>query len=71
MKTQNKLASAVADDNEEGVDSLVCVTKWGNKENRRTDNEIKNYWRTQAQKQTKQLKIDANNTLFRDVVRCY
>ncbi|THU45944.1 hypothetical protein C4D60_Mb02t23300 [Musa balbisiana] len=37
----------------------------------RTDNEIKNYWRTRVQKQARQLKIDANSTTFRDAVRCY
>ncbi|RZS28609.1 hypothetical protein BHM03_00062235 [Ensete ventricosum] len=37
----------------------------------RTDNEIKNYWRTQVQKQARQLKIAADSTVFRDAVRCY
>lgn len=37
----------------------------------RTDNEIKNYWRTRVQKQARQLKVDANSSLFRDAVRCY
>lgn len=35
----------------------------------RTDNEIKNYWRTRVQKHAKQLKIDANSTLFQDAIR--
>lgn len=36
----------------------------------RTDNEIKNYWRTRVQKQARQLKIDVNSTRFRDTIRC-
>ncbi|KAG0479739.1 hypothetical protein HPP92_010597 [Vanilla planifolia] len=35
----------------------------------RTDNEIKNYWRTRVQKQAKQLKCDVNSKKFRDAVR--
>lgn len=37
----------------------------------RTDNEIKNYWRTRVQKQAKQLNIDVNSAIFRDVVRYF
>jgi myb proto-oncogene protein len=37
----------------------------------RTDNEIKNYWRTRVQKQARQLRVDANSSVFRDAVRCY
>ncbi|RRT73394.1 hypothetical protein BHE74_00032138 [Ensete ventricosum] len=37
----------------------------------RTDNEIKYYWRTPVQKQARQLKIDANRTMFRDAIGCY
>ncbi|WOL01167.1 Myb-related protein 305-like [Canna indica] len=37
----------------------------------RTDNEIKNYWRTRVQKKARQLNADANSALFRDAVRCY
>ncbi|KAJ6686745.1 MYB TRANSCRIPTION FACTOR-RELATED-RELATED [Salix purpurea] len=36
----------------------------------RTDNEIKNYWRTRVQKQAKQLKCDVNSKQFRDTMRC-
>uniref|UniRef100_A0A6N2N1R2 Uncharacterized protein n=1 Tax=Salix viminalis TaxID=40686 RepID=A0A6N2N1R2_SALVM len=35
----------------------------------RTDNEIKNYWRTRVQKQAKQLKCDVNSEQFRDTMR--
>ncbi|XP_044505650.1 transcription factor JAMYB-like [Mangifera indica] len=34
----------------------------------RTDNEIKNYWRTRVQKQAKQLKCDVNSKQFRDAM---
>ncbi|XP_050238635.1 transcription factor MYB62-like [Mercurialis annua] len=37
----------------------------------RTDNEIKNYWRTRVQKQAKHLKIDANSTAFQEIVRSF
>ncbi|OAY80391.1 Transcription factor MYB108 [Ananas comosus] len=57
---------------------LELHSKWGNRWSRiaqhlpgRTDNEIKNYWRTRVQKQARQLKIDANSTMFRDALRCY
>lgn len=35
----------------------------------RTDNEIKNYWRTRVQKQARQLKYDVNSKEFRDTMR--
>lgn len=35
----------------------------------RTDNEIKNYWRTRVQKQARQLNIDSNSHKFLEVVR--
>lgn len=35
----------------------------------RTDNEIKNYWRTRVQKQAKQLKCDVNSKQFKDAMR--
>ncbi|GJN31295.1 hypothetical protein PR202_gb19677 [Eleusine coracana subsp. coracana] len=35
----------------------------------RTDNEIKNYWRTRVQKHAKQLKCDVNSQQFKDVMR--
>ncbi|RRT82235.1 hypothetical protein B296_00014811 [Ensete ventricosum] len=35
----------------------------------RTDNEIKNYWRTRVQKQAKQLRCDVNSKQFRDILR--
>ncbi|CAL0325441.1 unnamed protein product [Lupinus luteus] len=34
----------------------------------RTDNEIKNYWRTRVQKHAKQLKCDVNSKKFKDTV---
>ncbi|KAL5705762.1 Transcription factor myb62 [Ranunculus cassubicifolius] len=37
----------------------------------RTDNEIKNYWRTRVQKHARQLKIDSNSAAFRDVIQCF
>ncbi|KAI7990183.1 Transcription factor MYB78 [Camellia lanceoleosa] len=36
---------------------------------RRTDNEIKNYWRTRIQKQAKQLNCDVNSNEFRGTIR--
>ncbi|KAF3663868.1 MYB-like transcription factor EOBI [Capsicum chacoense] len=35
----------------------------------RTDNEIKNYWRTRVQKQARNLKIDANSAAFQEMIR--
>ncbi|KAK7278151.1 hypothetical protein RJT34_23176 [Clitoria ternatea] len=35
----------------------------------RTDNEIKNYWRTRVIKQARQLKCDVNSKQFRDALR--
>lgn len=35
----------------------------------RTDNEIKNYWRTRVIKQAKQLKCEVNSKQFRDALR--
>ncbi|KAL6538992.1 hypothetical protein OROMI_025318 [Orobanche minor] len=37
----------------------------------RTDNEIKNYWRTRVQKQARQLKIDSNSNKFLEAIRMY
>ncbi|XP_016433925.1 transcription factor MYB62 [Nicotiana tabacum] len=36
----------------------------------RTDNEIKNYWRTRVQKQARHLKIDSNSAAFQHMIRC-
>ncbi|RWR93867.1 myb-related protein 305-like protein isoform X1 [Cinnamomum micranthum f. kanehirae] len=62
---------------EEQLLILELHSKWGNRWSRiaqhlpgRTDNEIKNYWRTRVQKQARQLKIDVNSTRFRDTIRC-
>ncbi|XP_049367265.1 transcription factor MYB62-like [Solanum verrucosum] len=35
----------------------------------RTDNEIKNYWRTRVQKQARNLKIDSNSAAFQEMIR--
>ncbi|KAJ4827213.1 hypothetical protein Tsubulata_040201 [Turnera subulata] len=55
---------------------LDLHSKWGNRWSKiaqhlpgRTDNEIKNYWRTRVQKQARHLKIDANSTKFQDMIR--
>ncbi|KAG6480994.1 transcription factor MYB2-like [Zingiber officinale] len=63
---------------EEQLLILELHSKWGNRWSRiaqylpgRTDNEIKNYWRTRVQKQARQLRVDANSSVFRDAVRCY
>lgn len=37
----------------------------------RTDNEIKNYWRTRVQKQARQLNIDSSSQKFLEVVRSF
>ncbi|CDY58600.1 BnaA07g36950D [Brassica napus] len=37
----------------------------------RTDNEIKNYWRTRVQKQARQLNIDSSSHQFLEVVRSF
>ncbi|CAN6336216.1 unnamed protein product [Urochloa humidicola] len=55
---------------------LELHSRWGNRWSKiaqhlpgRTDNEIKNYWRTRVQKHAKQLRCDINSRHFRDVVR--
>lgn len=55
---------------------LELHSKWGNRWSKiaqhlpgRTDNEIKNYWRTRVQKQARHLKIDANSREFQELVR--
>ncbi|KAK4751091.1 hypothetical protein SAY87_004573 [Trapa incisa] len=55
---------------------LELHSRWGNRWSKiaqylpgRTDNEIKNYWRTRVQKQAKQMKCDVNSKQFRDAMR--
>ncbi|KAG9136894.1 hypothetical protein Leryth_020621, partial [Lithospermum erythrorhizon] len=57
---------------------LELHSKWGNRWSKiaqhlpgRTDNEIKNYWRTRVQKQARQLKVDANSNTFLETLKCY
>ncbi|KMZ75658.1 hypothetical protein ZOSMA_111G00090 [Zostera marina] len=63
---------------EEQMLIIELHSKWGNRWSKiaqylpgRTDNEIKNYWRTKVKKHARQLKIDVNSTLFRDTIRCF
>ncbi|XP_054803777.1 transcription factor MYB78-like [Prosopis cineraria] len=55
---------------------LDLHSRWGNRWSKiaqelpgRTDNEIKNYWRTRVVKQAKQMKCDVNSKQFRDALR--
>ncbi|ESW32375.1 hypothetical protein PHAVU_002G317000 [Phaseolus vulgaris] len=55
---------------------LELHSKWGNRWSKiaqhlpgRTDNEIKNYWRTRIQKQARHLKIDTDSREFQELVR--
>ncbi|KAJ1425627.1 SANT/Myb domain [Sesbania bispinosa] len=61
---------------EEQILILELHSRWGNRWSKiaqhlpgRTDNEIKNYWRTRVIKQAKQLKCDVNSKQFRDALR--
>ncbi|CAL5372041.1 unnamed protein product [Camellia sinensis] len=63
---------------EEQLLILELHSKWGNRWSKiaqhlpgRTDNEIKNYWRTRVQKQARHLKIDPNSAAFQEVIRCF
>ncbi|XP_074592754.1 transcription factor JAMYB-like [Curcuma longa] len=61
---------------EEQLLILELHSRWGNRWSKiaqylpgRTDNEIKNYWRTRVQKHAKQLKCDVNSQQFKDIMR--
>ncbi|KAK4273305.1 hypothetical protein QN277_021732 [Acacia crassicarpa] len=61
---------------QEQIVILDLHSRWGNRWSKiaqhlpgRTDNEIKNYWRTRVMKQAKQLKCDVNSKQFRDTMR--
>ncbi|XP_078443971.1 transcription factor MYB2-like [Wolffia australiana] len=61
---------------EEQLIILELHSRWGNRWSKiaqhlpgRTDNEIKNYWRTRVQKHAKQLKCDVNSKQFKDAMR--
>ncbi|XP_052176169.1 MYB-like transcription factor EOBI [Diospyros lotus] len=63
---------------EEQLLILQLQSKWGNRWSKiaqhlpgRTDNEIKNYWRTRVQRQARHLKIDSNSKAFQQIVRCF
>ncbi|CAA3019479.1 transcription factor MYB62-like [Olea europaea var. sylvestris] len=55
---------------------LELHCQWGNRWSKiaqhlpgRTDNEIKNYWRTRVQKQARQLTVDVNSKKFLEAIR--
>ncbi|CAM0907534.1 unnamed protein product [Alopecurus aequalis] len=62
---------------EEQLLVLELHARWGNRWSKialhlpgRTDNEIKNYWRTRVQRHARRLGCDVGGQRFRDLVRC-
>ncbi|XP_047065293.1 transcription factor MYB2-like [Lolium rigidum] len=62
---------------EEQLLILELHSRWGNRWSKiaqhlpgRTDNEIKNYWRTRVQRHARRLGCDVGGQRFRDLVRC-
>ncbi|CAN8265477.1 unnamed protein product [Cochlearia groenlandica] len=61
---------------EEQLLILELHSRWGNRWSKiaqylpgRTDNEVKNYWRTRVQKHAKQLRCDVNSKQFKDTMK--
>ncbi|KAG4928681.1 Transcription factor MYB2 [Glycine max] len=62
---------------QEQITILELHSRWGNRWSKiarhlpgRTDNEIKNYWRTRVIKQARNLNCDVDSKQFQDALRC-